>query len=55
MIIQYNLDVLKPHQPSSSILAHALKEIRGVIGKYREEYDLTKDDIDPTLKELLDW
>jgi hypothetical protein len=30
MRIQYNLDVLKPHQPSSSILAHALKEIEGV-------------------------
>jgi len=32
-----------------------LKEIKGVIGKYREEYDLAKDEIDPTLKELLDW
>jgi hypothetical protein len=31
------------------------KEIKGVIGKYREEYDLTKDEIDPTLKKLLDW
>jgi len=32
-----------------------LKEIKGIIGKYREEYDLAKDDIDPTLKELLNW
>ncbi len=31
------------------------KEIKGVIGKYREEYDLTQDEIDPKLKELLDW
>ena len=32
-----------------------LEEIKGVIGKYQEEYDLVKDEIDPTLKELLDW
>ena len=31
------------------------KEIKGVIGKYREEYDLTQDEIDPKLKERLDW
>jgi len=32
-----------------------LKEIKGIIGKYREEYDFTKYEIDPKLKELEEW
>ena len=30
MIVEYNLDVLKPHQPSNDHLARALKAIEGV-------------------------
>lgn len=32
-----------------------LKEIKGIIGRYREEYDFTKYEIDPKLKELEEW
>lgn len=30
MIIEYTLDILKPHHPSNDLLARTLKELRGV-------------------------
>jgi hypothetical protein len=30
MIIEYSLDVLKPHQPTSDLLARTLKNLKGV-------------------------
>ncbi len=30
MIIEYTLDVLKPHHPSNDLLARTLKDLRGV-------------------------
>ena len=30
MKVEYNIDVLKPHQPSNDMLARALKKVKGV-------------------------
>ena len=31
MRVEYDLEILKPHQPSSSLLAHTLAKLKGVI------------------------
>ncbi|MHA1490896.1 MAG: DUF211 domain-containing protein [Promethearchaeota archaeon] len=31
MKVEYDLDVLKPHQPSSNLLAHTLSKLKGVV------------------------